>query len=462
MGNGVCEPRQHRYIGPRRRFMRLSRYVLKEHVGPFVFALALLTFVLMMNHILRIFDLILGKGVPTGAVLELFGLILPFTFAVTVPMAVLVATLMAFGRLSGDNEVTAMRASGVSFYRILRPVLLAAGVIAAALMYFNEFVLPEANHRYAALYADITRKKPTVEIRPGVFIDEFEGYNILIERIDERTSRIYGVTIYEQSPAGGPPRTILAAEGTLKVLPERDLLQISLEDGEIHEVDPEKPQAYRRVFFQRNMISIPGINTQLVRHGREYRSDRELPSREMLRTVAQLRREIAESQSRMLDQVRRRLTANLALPLAEPPAAREGVEDDLNTTGERLFSLKLQNERRRWDSKRYDINRYLVEVHKKFSVPCACVVFVLLGAPLGVAARRGGVARGLGLSLGFFVVYYVFLIGGEEVADRGILPPLLAMWLPNIVLGVAGLYLTARTVHTSGVRFILQRRRRKR
>jgi lipopolysaccharide export system permease protein len=437
--------------------MILSRYVLKEHVGPFVFALALLTFVLMMNHILRIFDLILGKGVPTGIVLELFALILPFTFAVTVPMAVLVATLMAFGRLSGDNEITAIRASGVSFYAILRPVVLAAMLVAGALMYFNEFVLPEANHRYAALYADITRKKPTVEIRPGVFIDEFDGYNILIDRIDERTSRIYGVTIYEQTPAGGPPRTILAARGTLRVLPEKDLLQITLEDGEIHEVDPEKPQAYRRVFFQRNLISIPGVNTQLIRHGREYRSDRELPSRQMLATVADLRRETADSKSRILALIHERLRANLNLPLADAAAVELDEEENLSTTGERLFSLKLQNERRRWDAKKYDMNRYLVEVHKKFSVPCACAVFVLLGAPLGVAARRGGVALGLGLSLGFFVVYYVFLIGGEEIADRGMLPPLLAMWLPNVVLGTAGMYLTARTVHPAGVRLRFRR-----
>jgi lipopolysaccharide export system permease protein len=439
--------------------MILSRYVLREHVGPFVFALALLTFVLMMNHILRIFDLILGKGVPTAVVLELFALILPFTFAVTVPMAVLVATLMAFGRLSGDNEITAIRACGVSFYTILRPVLFAAFLIAGALMYFNEFVLPEANHRYAALYADITRKRPTVEIRPGVFIDEFDGYNILIDRIDERTSRIYGVTIYEQAPTGGPPRTILAASGTLKVLPEQDLLQIALENGEIHEVDPEKPQAYRRVFFQRNLITIPGVNTQLVRHGRDYRSDRELPSRQMLVTIADLREEVAESRTRMLHEIHGRLEANLRLPLRDSLdiAQEEEEEDNLSTTGERLFSLKLQNEARRWDAKTYDIDRYLVEVHKKFSVPCACAVFVLLGAPLGVTARRGGVALGLGLSLGFFVVYYVFLIGGEEIADRGMLPPLLAMWLPNIVLGAAGAYLTARTVHPAGLRFLIRR-----
>jgi lipopolysaccharide export system permease protein len=438
--------------------MILARYVLKEHIGPFVFALALLTFVLMMNHILRIFDLILGKGVPAAVVLELFSLILPFTFAVTVPMAVLVATLMAFGRLSGDNEVTAIGASGVSFYRILRPVLIAALVVAAGLMYFNEFVLPEANHRYAALYADITRKKPTVEIRPGVFIDDFEGYNILINRIDDETSRIFGVTIYEQVAAGGPPRTILASKGELRFIPEQDLLQITLEDGEIHELDPKNPRAYRRVFFQRNLISIPGVNTQLVRHGREFRSDRELPSREMLRTVSHLQTEIRESRVETVREVHRRLNRNLTLDLKETPATSDDAPQALSITGERLFSLKLQNEQRRREAKRYDTNRYLVEVHKKFAVPFACVVFVLLGAPLGVAAKRGGVALGLGLSLGFFVVYYIFLIGGEEIADRGRLPPVIAMWLANALLGGAGAYLTAKTVHPAGFGRVVRRK----
>jgi len=164
-----------------------SRYILKEHLMPFIGVFAVLTFVMIMNHLLKVFDLLLGRGVPLWAVARLLVLMLPFTFALTVPMTVLVSTLMAFGRLSADNETVAVRAGGANLGVFLWPVLVASLILSVVMVHFNNTVLPQVNHQYAALYSDIGRKKPAVAIREGIFIDDFPGYHILIQSEDKET-----------------------------------------------------------------------------------------------------------------------------------------------------------------------------------------------------------------------------------------------------------------------------------
>jgi lipopolysaccharide export system permease protein len=353
-----------------------------------------------MDRVFELLDLIIGKGLPLGVVLEVFALSLPFIMAVTIPMSVLVATLMSFGRLSQDNEISALRASGVSLVRCVFPVLLAGIPLVAFLIYFNNSILPESNHLVKNLLIDIAQKRPTLQIREGVFVRDFEGYSIFVRRMDERTSRIYNTTIYEALP-NRSPRTIVAREGEIHVSADERTVQIRLRDGEIHELDETDPDRYLRLTFKTHTIVLP-FNSELVRQQREYRSDREMSNRMMWGEIERLRPEIEHL---------RRLSS------------RTPVEAQ-------VLGFRLR-----------EMNRYLVEIYKKQAISFACLIFVILGAPLGVLVRRGGIGTGFVGSLGFFVLYYVLLVGGEELADRGIVPPLLAMWAANVVLGVAGLVL---------------------
>jgi len=381
----------------------IYRYILKEQIGPFFLGFSVLTFVLLMDRIFELLDLLIGKGLPFLVVLEVFVLSLPFILAVTIPMAVLVATLMSFGRLSQDNEVTALKASGVSFYRLLAPVLLASLLLAVFMAYFNNYILPESNHRVKNLLIDITQKRPTLKIKEGVFINDFEGYNILIKKVDVKRSRIYDVTIYEKSE-GKRPRTIMAKKGEILFSPDGKTLQIRLEGGEIHELDEADPDRYLRLTFKKHTIILP-VNTELVRQNREYRSDREMSAQAMWMEVRKLKKEITQRELR-----------------------------------KKLSSSEIQD----LEFKRRQISQYLVEIHKKYAIPFACFVFVLLGAPLGTIVKRGGIGVGFGLSLIFFVLYYIFLVVGEELADRRMVSPFLAMWAANIVLGLIGGWLTLR------------------
>jgi len=415
----------------------LNTYILKEHLGPFLFGFFVITFVLVMDFVIDIMDLIIDKGLQVWTILEIFGLNLAWILALSLPMAVLVATLMAFGRLSADNEITAIKSSGTSLYTIIAPALVASALVAIGLVLFNNLVLPDFNHRARLLMSDVSKKRPTLTFKAGIFIDEFPGYNILIKKVDERRSQLEGITIYDHRN-GQSPTTIAAKRGALEFSPDGEVLRLDLYDGEIHEVDQADPRKYRRVVFRKHTLYIRDVGTKLVRSSSDYRGDREMSASMMHQKIAEIEPEIEGHRQRMNE------------------LARKGIDELVsgNMKPDRFMALKanqatrnrLQAEERAIDHLDRQINSYLVEIHKKFSIPAACIVFVLIGAPLGIMVRRGGIAIGVGLSLGFFMLYWAFLIGGEELADRQIISPFWAMWSPNILIGGIGVYLVRHMV----------------
>ena len=427
----------------------LPLYILREHIGPFLFGLFIITFVLVMDFILEILNLIITRGLNAYTVLEMFGLNLAWMLALSIPMAVLVATLMAFGRMSADNEITALRSTGVSLYRIVFPVILASLVIAVGLVFFNNLILPDANHKARLLMTQIYQKRPTLNIKENVFIDEIPGYHILIKRIDPRSSKIGDILIYDQRDRI-IPRTIFAKKGNLEFSADGNTLIMELYDGEIHETDEKEPTQYRRVTFDRQVIFINEVTPELTMTGSDYRTDREM-------SVERMRKEIKEI-AQQIDPQKEKLNS-LQVSLDTLPDVAPGKPFREFTQSERQkfhHKQRLLRERQQTQQvirqSQHRINSFKVEIHKKYSIPVACLVFVLIGAPLGIMAKRGNIVIGLGLSLGFFVLYWAFLIAGEELADRMLITPFWAMWSANILIGAAGLYLLVKSARE--IRFL--------
>jgi lipopolysaccharide export system permease protein len=426
----------------------LYRYIFKEHVGPFFFGLFVIFFVLIMDFILELLNLVIGKGLNAFIILQVFVLNLAWMAALAVPMAVLVSTLMAFGRLSQDNEITALKASGVSLYRVVLPALMASLFVALGMVIFNNQVLPEANHKARLLMADIHQKRPTVNLKENVFIDEIPGYHILIKKVDPRSSDVEGITIYDQKERR-LPRTIIAEKGRVEFSPDGNTLIFNLFNGEIHETDEKDPNKYRRVSFDKQIIYIRDVGDKLVRTNSEYRTDREKSANQMLEDIKQMEVSVKTSQAQILKQVKTALSKiferkKAIPPEAQPPIKKKEAIEYLIRKNTNLFS-QLESEEQNIHSQKRQINSLLVEVHKKYALPAACVVFILVGAPLGIMARKGGMTVGLGLSLGFFVLYWAFLIGGEELADRQLIPAFWAMWSANILIGGVGTYILIKS-----------------
>jgi lipopolysaccharide export system permease protein len=409
-----------------------------------------------VNFLLRAIDKFLGKGLDLIIILEYLFLNLAWILALSVPMAVLLATLMTFGRLSEDNEINAMRASGIGFLNIMRAPVLFGIIITLLLIYFNNFILPEMNFKARLLSGDIYRKRPDMNIEPGIFLDNLPDYSMIVSGKSKK-GIMSDVRIFSKGNKEAQT-SIRASTGNLSTL--EDAFLLTLYNGEIHELGQKDYTNYRRIIFDKHVINIPAKDLLLNRRDSTNRSDREMTVPMMLKKI--------NSYEKRLNIVSNRLSGNFYRTIGDsilPSSIEQGeqfIENNLykirkDTTltkvqiikkEKRLKNLERQinNEFNLIKSYKKSKNKYEVEIHKKFSIPVACILFVLLGAPLGVMSKKGGFAVSTSLSFGFFLIYYVLLIGGEEMADRNILSPPVGMWTPNLIILLIAFYLLVHII----------------
>jgi len=429
----------------------LTRYLLRAHVGPFLFAFFALTGVITINTLARRLADLAGKGLPLDVVMKFFVLSLPATVALTFPMAVLVAVLYTFSQLTANNEVTALKASGIDMKRLLVPVLVVAALIAGGMVWFNDQVLPDANHRWSQLMIDIGRKSPLFIIKEQMInkIGTSDGRSFYLRaaRTDPATSRLWDVVIYDVSQPR-VTRTVYADSGIMAFNDRRTDLLLTLFDGHLREVNMDQPQLFQRLDFKREMRRIPGVANELQvdQSTSAYRSDREM-------TIAMLQAQIDtlagnlgtargdayKTASQDLAQVLGRASSDSAggAPVGVPTVADAAQ-------GTRYVSENLGASRSRVEDLERQVRSFRVEVQKKYSIAAATLVFVLIGAPLAVRFPRGGVGMVIAFSLVIFAVYYVGLIGGETLADDGYVSPYVAMWIVNAFMAVCGIWGVAR------------------
>lgn len=384
----------------------LDRYIVREHIAPFFISVSLIMFLFTLNLAIRMLSRIVGQGLEFMVIIEFFFLNLAWIITLAVPMSVLVACLMGFGRLAGDREIVSMKAAGVGIMRMMRPVILASIFVAGFSLYFQDQILPDMNHRNKLLTSSIRHKKPNVALREGIFTRDMPKQTLLVRQIDDDTGGLRDVTIFDESNAE-QPSTVIAETGRLDFVDTLAMYYFHLYDGEIHQMERENQEVYQILRFEEALFRIDAPDQLLKRREEGFRGDRELGLAGLLKRVDELER--------------------------------------------------------RGDEERYrrQINRYLVEYHKKWAISFAAIVFVLVGAPLGIKLTHGGLGVSGPLAVLFFLAYWTFLIGGEDIADRGILPPWLAMWAANILLFVMGLLLIRwETRQHSSLRLPWQRRRR--
>jgi lipopolysaccharide export system permease protein len=532
-----------------------------------MFSLTALTSLLLLNYIAKRFGDLVGKGLGWRVIAEFFMLSVPFTVAMTLPMAVLVSTLYAFSRLAAENEITALKASGVGMARVLVPVLVFAAGLAGFMLFFNDQVLPRSNHRLSTLQQDIARKKPTFALKSQVINEVSPGrLSLKADYIDQATSWLHVVTIYDMSDPVRR-RTINADSGKMELVGD-DLL-LTLYSGTMVEVPKSDPAQLQRLFYDIDRVRVRNVVNGLTRTDstNTYKGDREMSICEMQKEYGthELDFVVAHySLERALVLATRQLTTGATpgalpsttsmppsagqnegssqagytvvpagfkpqIPLTigrvycealkkaesiklppivktaraaepvfanrvdqqatnQPPAAQQPAPKDTTSravagdttrksvaaspaaapvppmlnpsamtsgfvpprgtlesaSGNIDVAGAIESARNRMLENRNSMNRYGVEIQKKFALSAACVVFVLIGAPIALRFPRGGVGLVIGVSLSVFAIYYVGLIAGEALADRAFLTPFWAMWAANVILTIVGLVLLAR------------------
>ena len=424
----------------------ISKYVLREHITPFTGGFVIIMFVLVMDFILDALNLIITKGVEPFIVLKFFALNLAWMLALAVPMACLIAGLMAFGRLSEDGEIDAAVSSGIPIIRLMVAPLFASLLLSLGMIYFSDQILPDLNYESKMLLGDIKRKKPTLALKEQVFIDEFPGIGMFIEEVDEKNNLLYGITIFDQKDRRYP-RVVTAEHGSITYSEEADELTLDLFDGTIHESDENKPTQYTKVNFERQTLRFGDMGMKLERRDSGHRGDRELK-------IADMKQRIASKDSAIVKTHRTILSlSDRAFYAAFVPAGKldKGPGDAIEAIRRRAKSTaqSIGSQINAIEAHRRYIRKYRVETNKKITLPLACFFFLFIGAPVGAWARKGGLGVALGLGIGLFIIYWAFLIGGEELADRGFVAPWLSMWMPNFVLTAIGGSILYRTVWSS-------------
>ena len=418
--------------------MRLTWHIIRMHIGPLLFGTAVVMFIFLLQFIFKALSDLVGKGLSYGVIAEFIVYNLAWMLVLAMPMGILFATLMAYGKLSGQNELTIIKSSGGSALRTMLPAMAFGALLFYGLFLFNDKILPETNHKVYVMKTDIRQFRPTAVIDAGRF-SSLEGYSVLAREVDRENDVLSRVTIYQRQ---GPRLTVMNARRA-ELTYNKDLTKIlmTLHDGEVQQVTRTPGGEFRRFAFTRHNVTIRTSGQKFqdsdpTTFGRTDRTMNIAQMREVVDTAVvrqkEAEKELAKVIERQADEARAKSGGAMGRTQAAQTALGmlNGIRGDL----QRVAS-DIERERK-------EANKYKVEIYKKYSIPAACLIFIFVGAPLGIVVRRGNFGLSAVIALGFFVLYWGCLVTGEKLADRDVLSPALGMWLGNIIVGVFGLYLT--------------------
>jgi lipopolysaccharide export system permease protein len=368
----------------------LYRYLMKELFPSFLLGVVGFTFILLTGRILQLTELFVNKGIPLGFILKLLYFLLPSFLVLTIPMATLLSVLLTFNRLSGDNEITALKASGVSLYQMTPPVLLLALSTTLATTFLSLYSLPRANQASRSLLYEMASSRAHAGVRERVFNDEFEGLVLYVERVTPRTFQWENVFISDSRNAA-ETHTIIARQGMVLSDPHLFIVTLRLKNGAIHKLG-DQPNAYEKIDF----------NTYDLR-------------------------------------------LDLKTGLKEQKSAEKHPAD--------MSLSELTGAVQALRSKKADFKPQMIKIHEKFSIPFACLVFGIIGIPLGLQSRtsRAGKSIGFAWSIGVLLIYYLLTNAGTSLAERGVILLEVGMWAANAIFLSFGIYLLIKAANESPV-----------
>lgn len=362
----------------------LYRYILREITYPFLLALLVATFALLMGKILQLAELVMNKGVGLWNISKLILFMMPALLLFTIPLAFLISILMGLGRLSRDNEWTVMKSAGLSLYQLALPVFSLAVVAFVMTMATSLFFLPYGNQASRNLVLEVARQKASAGIKEKVFNDDFSGIVLYADEIPADGAFMKGLLLFDDR-VPSEPSTIIARKGYLIASPDSPAVALRLENGSIHSVNPSLKN-YKKIDFTTYDVSL------------ELQSDGANAGKFAARKLQEM------TFGEMVRQIR-----DPGSPI--PPAK---------------------------------IREMKIELHKRFAIPLSCLIFALVGMPLGITSSRSAKLRGFTTALAVVVSYYLLTLSGTALGETGRVPAAVGAWVPNAVFFVSGVVLFIR------------------
>jgi len=464
---------------------RLHQYVLKSFLGPFFMTFFICVFILLMQFLWKYIDDMVGKGLEWNIVAELLlyasmGLV-PMAF----PLATLLASIMTFGSLGENYELVAMKASGISLFRIMKPLVFVAIGLALFAFYFSNNILPQTNLKFGALMSSIKKQKPEMVITEGIFTNDIDGYSIKVDRKSKKSNMMYKILIYDHTSNQGNVSVTVADSGFMKISEDKKFMIMTLFAGETAiDENPRQSRRTKRYTFRRTSFDKEIVTVPLK--GFDFKRTDEDNLRNMYRmlTLKQLEH-VEDSLYEDYNQRVRRFAINMRYnkKLNRSVVDLTNLEDSLRVYQPLVVERKLdfdsvmsnldpmqkdevysnaisqarmnkqtidQNVFELYNIKK-NLNKYSMEKHRKFTWSVACLIFFFIGAPLGAIIRKGGLGMPTVVSILMFILYYMVSISGEKAAREEVWAMGEGMWLATMIFFPLGFFLTYKAATDSGI-----------
>jgi lipopolysaccharide export system permease protein len=437
---------------------KLDKLILKSFFGPFLLTFAVVVFILLMQMMLKYLDDIVGKGLGLEVIAELLFYFSLNLTPVALPLAILLSSLMTFGTLGEHHELTAIKTSGISLLRILRPVFIFSLFITVVAFFFNNKIVPKANLQGYSLMWDIRQKKPTLDLKEGTFYNGLPGHSIKVSKKFSDDQTLKGIMIYDHTSGRGNTAVILADSGKMYTAMNEQYLVLELFNGKTFVEDISNNQSndgFGRQSFRQNTLmlnlssfSMDRTNVELFAENKMMKNITQLKvitdslqrqhSRELNYVPASIkpfynhfRTELKE----MPEEVKRKPRYD-SLSLAEADARSINQATDY---ARNIKSFTASSSERLMVTIR-EARNFEIEIYKKYTQSFACLVMFLIGAPLGAIIKKGGLGMPVIISIIFFIILYILSILGEKWGREGLVPVAVGMWAANAILLPVGLF----------------------
>ncbi len=457
-------------------FKKLDKLILKAFAWPFIATFFITLFVFMMQILWKYIDDLVGKGLDVITLCRFLIYASATLVTLAMPIAILISSIMTFGKLGENFELVAIKSSGISMLRFMRPLFFVTLFLSGVAFLFANNVVPVANLKFAVIYNDIYRKSPAFDLKDGVFYNGFKGFSIKVGKKEKDKSTLHNVLIYEESN-NIQPNTIISENGKMTVSADKKFLEFRLqngnrysEKGDFSSVKNEYVQMgfkeYNKL-FDLTQLNIQTTSDSLFMNNMRMKTlrqlDKDLDSLKKLpnSTIKQNRNDLKNYLKIIKYKDTVTVQTKMAIALKKirgkklrsfddliPDSLKKLVNEQAQNTIASLRSLSEVNSNV-YDNHMDDIKLHRIEWHKKLSVSFACIVLFFIGAPLGSIIRKGGLGMPLVVALIFFLIYYLLGIFGEKFTKDNLLNPVTGMWLPVIALSPIGVFLTYKAMHDS-------------
>lgn len=448
---------------------KLDKLILKSFIGPFIITFFVAFFILMMQGLWKYLDDLVGKGLDFITIGKFLWYVSASMLTLAMPIAILISTIMTFGNLGESFELVAIKSSGISLLRFMRPLMFLAILFSLITFMFGNYVIPYANLKFVTLYNDIFYKKPAFDLKEGVFFTYIPNYAIKAGKKDPDGKTIRDVLIYDQTNTL-QNNTIAAESGVMSISKDKKFLEFNLKNGSRYQENGtayDSTNEYIRLGFSsfKKLFDISALQKQTT-------NDSVYKNNFKMLSAAQINH-FLDSLYKLNDSVTTRMERNLASVLpytSRQDSSKKTVvvvpakynrfdsllpDSAINQVNEAALNLantlkyNLENSGSEMDNRRNEIKFHKIEWHRKFSLSMACFVLFFIGAPLGSIIRKGGLGMPLVVAIIFFLLFHLLNMFGEKFVKESIMPPYLGMWLAVIVLTPVGIFLTYKAMHDS-------------